>query len=127
MLKYGFKQSQADHTLFVKHFSHGKTTTLIVYVDNIGLTGNDVEEIPRLKEYLAKEFEIKNLGRLKYFLGIEVARSKDGIFICQRKYVLDLLKETRLFGGRPCDTPLEPGYKLSEDQEGAPVDKGRYQ
>lgn len=113
--------------MFVKHSSHGKTTTLIVYVDDIVLTGNDVEEIPQLKEYLAKEFEIKDLGSLKYFLGIEVVRSKDGIFICQRKYVLDLLKETGLLGGRPCDTPLEPGQKLSEDQEGEPMDRGRYQ
>ncbi|XP_028078310.1 uncharacterized protein LOC114280179 [Camellia sinensis] len=94
MLKYGFKQSQADHTLFVKHSSHGKTTAFIVYIDDIVLIGDNVEEISCLKEYLAKEFEIKDLGYLKYFLGIEVARSKDVIFICQRKYVLDLLKET---------------------------------
>lgn len=127
MLTYGFKQSQADHTLFVKHSSHGKTTSLIVYVDDIVLTGDNVEEIPRLKEQLAKEFEIKDLGYLKYFLGIEVARSKDGIFICQRKYVLDLLKEIRMLGGRPCDIPLELGQKLSEDQEGDPMDRGRYQ
>ncbi|GMP69852.1 hypothetical protein CsSME_00028948 [Camellia sinensis var. sinensis] len=127
MLKHGFKQSQADHTLFVKHSLHGKTTALIVYVDDVVLTGNDVKEISHLKEYLAKEFEINNLGYLKYFLDIEVARSKDVIFICQRKYVLDLLKETGMLGGRPCDTPLEPDQKLSEDQEGDPVDRGRYQ
>ncbi|CAL5358524.1 unnamed protein product [Camellia sinensis] len=127
MLRYGFKQSQADHTLFVKHSSHGKTTALIVYVDDIVLTGDDVEEVPRLKEYLANEFEIKDLGKLKYFLGIEVARSKDGIFICQRKYVLDLLKETGMLGSKACDTPLEPGLKLSEDEGGEPVDRGRYQ
>ncbi|KAF5939752.1 hypothetical protein HYC85_024011 [Camellia sinensis] len=127
MLKYGFMQSQANHTLFVRHSPHGMTTALIVYVDDIVQTGDNVEEIPRLKEYLAKEFEIKDLGYLKYFLGIEVARSKYVIFICQRKYVLDLLKETGMLGGRPCDTPLELGQKLSEDQEGDLVDRERYQ
>ncbi|XP_028127083.1 uncharacterized protein LOC114323622 [Camellia sinensis] len=126
MLQYGFKQSQADHTLFLKH-SHGKTTALIVYVDDIVLIGDNVEEVPRLKEYLANEFEIKDLGSLKYFLGIEVAQSKDGIFICQKKYVLDLLKEIGLLGSKACDTSLEPELKLNEDQGGELVDKGRYQ
>ena len=64
---------------------------------------------------------------MKYFLGIEVARSKDGIFICQRKYVLDLLQETGMLGSKACDTPLEPGMKFSEDQGGELVDRGRYQ
>ncbi|GMP41364.1 hypothetical protein CsSME_00011497 [Camellia sinensis var. sinensis] len=100
MLRYGFKQSQADHTLFVKHSLHGQMTTLIVYVDDIVLTGDDVEEVPRLKEYLANEFEIKDIGSLKYFLGIEVIQSKDGIFICQRKFLLDLLKETGMLGSK---------------------------
>ena len=81
MLKYGFKQSHADHILFVKHSSCGKTTALIIYVDETVLTGDDSEEIPLLKKYLASEFEIKDLEILKYFLGIEVARFKDGIFI----------------------------------------------
>ncbi|CAL5350327.1 unnamed protein product [Camellia sinensis] len=127
MFKYGFKQSQADHTLFVKHSSCGKTTALIVYVDDIVLTGNDSGEIPLLKKYLAKEFEIKDLGSLKYFLGIEVARSKDGIFISQRKYVLDLLKETGMLGCKACATPLEPNQKLGDDEGGEVVDKGSYQ
>ena len=68
MLRYEFKQSQADHTLFVKHSLHGKTTSLIIYMDNLVLTRDDVKEIPRLKKYLASEFEIKNLGNLKYFI-----------------------------------------------------------
>ncbi|XP_028096256.1 uncharacterized protein LOC114296180 [Camellia sinensis] len=85
---------------------------------------DDNEEILRLKKYLAIEFEIKNLGNLKYFLGIEVARSKDGIFNCQRKYVLDLLKETGMLGSKACDTLLEPNHKLSDDSGGAIVDRG---
>ncbi|XP_028091623.1 uncharacterized protein LOC114291938 [Camellia sinensis] len=91
------------------------------------LTRDDVEEILLLKKYLASEFEIKHLGNLKYFLGNEVARSKDGIFICHRKYALDLLKETRMLGSKACDIPLEPNLKLCDDSVGAIVDRGSYQ
>ncbi|RVW71211.1 Retrovirus-related Pol polyprotein from transposon TNT 1-94 [Vitis vinifera] len=73
--KYGFQQSNSDHTLFLKH-RQGKLTALIVYVDDMIITGDDSEEIARLQEQLASEFEMKNLGGLKYFLGIEVAKSK---------------------------------------------------
>ena len=58
------------------------------------VTGNDPDEILNLQRHLASEFDMKQLGDLKYFLGIEVARSKHGIFLSQRKYVLDLLTET---------------------------------
>lgn len=59
-----------------------KVTGLIVYVDDIVVTGNDEVEMEQLKSNLTREFKIKDLGSLKYFLGIEVARSKQGIFIC---------------------------------------------
>lgn len=75
MRKYEFQQSNSDHTLFLKH-RVGKITALIVYVDDMIITGDDVEEISRLQEQLSTEFEMKNLGGLKYFLGIEVARSR---------------------------------------------------
>ena len=127
MLKYGFKQSQGDHTLFIKHSTQGKVTALVVYVDDIVLTGDDMGDIHELKTYMAKEFEIKDLGNLKFFLGIEVARSNQGIFISQRKYVLDLLQETGMLGSKACDTPIEANQKLGDDPDGAVVDKGRYQ
>jgi hypothetical protein len=79
----------------------------------------------RLKRNLATEFEIKDLGSLKYFLGMEIARSKKGISVSQRKYVLDLLQETGMSGCRPADTPMDPNLKLWEKGD-IPVDKGRY-
>ena len=91
--KQEFVQSQADHTMFYKKGKEGKITILIVYVDDIVITGNDEQEIGRLKLFLATEFEIKELGELRYFLGIEVARPWKGIFLCQRKYILDMLQE----------------------------------
>uniref|UniRef100_A0A2N9FH39 Integrase catalytic domain-containing protein n=1 Tax=Fagus sylvatica TaxID=28930 RepID=A0A2N9FH39_FAGSY len=105
----------------------GKVTALIVYVDDIVVTGNDIMEMGKLKTYLAKEFEIKDLGTLRYFLGIEVARSKEGIFVSQRKYVLDLLVETGMLACKPIDTPIEQNHRLGEDVDDTPVDRERYQ
>ncbi|KAL9420128.1 hypothetical protein AB3S75_037830 [Citrus x aurantiifolia] len=125
--KEGYSQGQSDHTMFVKHTDGGKMAVLIVYVDDIILTGSDGDEMSRLKKHLASEFEIKDLGPLRYFLGMEVARSRMGISVSQRKYVLDLLEETGMSGCRPSDTPVDPNQKLREVSDGVPVDKGRYQ
>ncbi|KAF5950166.1 hypothetical protein HYC85_012159 [Camellia sinensis] len=113
--------------MFIKHFNDGKIAILIVFVDDIILTGDNVTEMDRLKKSLALEFEIKDLGSLKYFLGMEVARSKMGIVVSQRKYILDLLKETGMSGCRPVDTPIDPNQKLGDTKDGNPVDTTRYQ
>ena len=93
MSKFGYKQSNSDHTLFLKR-RKDRITCLIIYVDDMIITGDDKEEICILKEQLSHEFEMKDLGHLQYFLSIEVLSSKGGIFISQRKYVLDLLAKT---------------------------------
>lgn len=97
-----------------------------MYVDDIILTGYHEEEVVRLKTLLAKEFEIKNLGTLKYFLGIEVARYQKGIFISQWKYILDLLTEIGMMRCKPTTTPMDPTKKLGAETS-ALADKGRYQ
>nr|GEV57694.1 putative reverse transcriptase, RNA-dependent DNA polymerase [Tanacetum cinerariifolium] len=100
MKKYGYKQSNSDHTLFLSHRGD-RVTCLIIYVDDIIITGNDESEIKKLKEGLCTEFEMKDLGNLRYFLGIEVMRSQQGIFICQKKYILDLLAEIGMIDVTP--------------------------
>uniref|UniRef100_A0A2N9EW46 Integrase catalytic domain-containing protein n=1 Tax=Fagus sylvatica TaxID=28930 RepID=A0A2N9EW46_FAGSY len=123
MRKYKYHQSQSDHTLFLKHSNESKITALIMYVDDIVVIGNDTVEMGKLKTYLAKEFEIKDLGTLRYFLGIEVARSKEGIFVSQRKYVLDLLVETGMLACKPIDTPIEQNHRLVSQFMHAPCEK----
>ena len=93
--------------------------------DNI-LTENDKEELQRLKERIAQEFEIKDLSNLKYFLRMEVARSRKAIVVSQRKYVLDLLKETGMLGYKPVDTPMNPYKKIGLEKNSAPIHRGRY-
>ena len=80
---------------------------LIVYVDDIIITGDDQTEIQNLKNRLAAEFEIEDLGQLHYFLGMEAARSKEDLILCQRKYVLYLITETGLLGYKAVETPIE--------------------
>ncbi|RVW27695.1 Retrovirus-related Pol polyprotein from transposon RE1 [Vitis vinifera] len=82
-------------------------------------------EVERLKKVLATEFEVKDLGQMRYFLGMEVARSRKGISISQRKYVLDLLTKTGMLGCKPSDTPIKARKRTESD--GKPVDRERYQ
>jgi hypothetical protein len=100
---------------------------LLVYVDDIVLTDDDTESIRELKKYNGKVFDIKDLGPLKYFLGIEVARSQKGIFISQRKYTLDLLEETGKLGVKPIYSPMELHHHLSPDDGELLEDPGHYQ
>ena len=79
-----------------------------------------------MKNKLEAEFDIKDLGKLKYFLGMEFARSKEGIFINQRKYILDLLTETGITGCKASETPIDPKVKLKAATKEM-VDRERYQ
>ena len=98
------------------HTSDRGKILLIVYVDDIIIIGDDKQGINNLKRYLQNSFRTKDLRKLRYFLDIEVARSKEGISLSQR-YVLDILEETGLLGSKPVETPMDPNVKLYEDQE----------
>ncbi|KAL0641477.1 hypothetical protein Bca4012_103059 [Brassica carinata] len=112
----GFKKSELDHTLFTLTTPSGMIA-LLVYVDDIIITGSDKEGIIATKEFLKSMFEIKDLGEMKYFLGIEICRSKEGLFMSQRKYTLDLLKGTGAYGGKTARMPMEDGYKVPREGE----------
>jgi len=84
-------------------------------MDDVLLIGNDLTEIQRVKDCLLQQFRIKDLGDLKYFLGIEFSRSKAGIYMSQRKYALDTLQDTGLTGARPNKFPMEQYLKLTPD------------
>ncbi|XP_021991784.1 uncharacterized mitochondrial protein AtMg00810-like [Helianthus annuus] len=126
MKECGYHQSNADHTLFLKRRNE-LVTCLIIYVDDMIITGDDIEEIARLKRNLFSKFEMKDLGNIKYFLGIEVLRSKRGIFVYQKKYVLDLLAETGLINCKPADTPMVANHNIHMELNGELADKEWYQ
>ncbi|XP_034214360.1 uncharacterized protein LOC117626648 [Prunus dulcis] len=126
MKNFGYIQSNGKHTLFLKRDGR-RLTALIVYVDGIVVIENDTKEQLKLHKYLSQEFEMEDLGDLKYFLGIEVAKSTTGIFRSQRQYVLDLFIETGMLGCKPADIPIEMNHKLCEDMDQEPTNKELYQ
>ncbi|XP_076923135.1 uncharacterized protein LOC143585177 [Bidens hawaiensis] len=94
-----------------------KTIVLLVYVDDIVLTGNSQSEILKVKEYLKTKFLIKDLGELKYFLGIEIIKSDMGLCLSQRKYCLDLLAEYGMLGCKPVSNPIEQHFIIANMRE----------
>ena len=91
------------------------------------ITGDDKEEIESLKNKLFQEFEMKDLGRRKFFLGIEVLRSNKGIFISQKKYILDLLAETGRLDCKPVKTPMMINHGLQMLEGGELANCMQYQ
>ena len=125
MEEFGMIRSAYDHSVFFKHHQ-GRRIILVVYVDDIIITGDDDIGITKLKQFLQSQFQISDLGRLRYFLGIEVSRSPQGILLSQRKYVLDMLSECGLLGCKPVDSPMLPTGKLLPE-DGSPMkDPERY-
>ena len=118
-----YNQAQSNHTLVYRHRGE-KVTIPIVYVDDIILTRDDRYEMEGIKKKLAVEFEMKDLVTLRYFVGVEVARSKQVISMSQRKPVLDLLNEIGMLGCKPVDTLVDPNLKLREQSNESPVNKG---
>ncbi|RVW95790.1 Retrovirus-related Pol polyprotein from transposon RE2 [Vitis vinifera] len=114
--EFGMLRSTADHSVFYHHNSLGQCIYLVVYVDDIVITGSDQDGIQKLKQHLFTHFQTKDLGKLKYFLGIEIAQSSSGVVLSQRKYALDILEETGMLDCKPVDTPMDPNVKLVPGQ-----------
>lgn len=121
----GFKQSVADHSLFVFKKEEVFIVALI-YVDDVIIAGNDEIKIQEIKGRLDKEFSIKDLGPIKFFLGIEVAHTKKGMVLSQRKYTLDILEDTGMMGCHPSSFPMEQNLKLDKRSNEARVDENQY-
>lgn len=121
LTEIGFKKSRVDHSLYVFQTSKSYVACL-VYVDDVLLVGNDVNKMQETKKHLDKRFSIKDLGKLKYFLGIEVARSPHGFFLSQRKYTLDILKEAQMEHCQPSGFPIEQHCKLHAKDDKPHVD-----
>lgn len=87
---------------------------IMVYVDDIVLARNNLADITKTK-HLSSHFKLKDMGKLKYFLGTEVARSKHGIVLCQRKYALEILEDTGFLRAKPSRFLLEPNVTLTKE------------
>ncbi|KAL5831849.1 hypothetical protein ACOSQ4_017203 [Xanthoceras sorbifolium] len=112
LLKYGFLQFKSDYSLFTR--GNGATfIILLMYVDDIIITSPNLHCISELKTFLHTQFKLKDLGSLKYFLGLEIARSLKGIVLSQRHYTLQLLEDTGYLASEPTVVPMDPKVILS--------------
>ena len=111
---FGMQKSKSNHSIFYKNSSSG-IILLVVYVNDIVITRSDSKGILSFKSFPHNLFHTKDLEMLKYFLGVEVMRSKQGIMLSQRKYVLDLLSKTAKLGAKPCSTPMTPNVQITKE------------
>lgn len=102
----------ADYSLFT-YANGSQRIYVLIYVDDLVLSANSLPLLEKFKDYLSKCCHMKDLGVLKYFLGIEVARSPSGFYLCQRKYAMDIITETGLLGVKPVAFPLYQNHKLA--------------
>ena len=115
----GFTTSRADPSLFIRK-SGNDLVYLLLYVDDIVLTASSSVLLQSTIDSLRREFSLKDLGVLHYFLGVSVTRSRDGMFLSQRQYIEDILARAGMTHCNPCSTPVDTNSKLPAS--GKPVD-----
>jgi len=118
-VSYGYKQYDSNHSFFIKH-GFNTIVVLLVYVDDIVLSDNDMFEIQRITYLLDSASQIKDLGDLRCLLGFEVAKSSIGINLCQRKYALNILSDADMLSSKPVSTPCDYTTKLHQ-HSGSPL------
>ncbi|XP_055822149.1 uncharacterized mitochondrial protein AtMg00810-like [Solanum dulcamara] len=119
-----FTQSQYDYSLFINKSSEG-IAIVLVYVDDMLITGSSLKLIEETKKALQKAFKMKDLGELKYFLRIEFTRSTEGILMHQRKYTLELISGMGMTTAKPASTPMDVNVKLTSKQYDEHVNKSQ--
>ncbi|XP_023909523.2 uncharacterized mitochondrial protein AtMg00810-like [Quercus suber] len=125
LIDLGFVQSKADYLLFTRQ-QGDSFIVLLVYVDDVLIASNDKKGVEEFKVLLDQKFKLKDLGDLKYFLGLEVARTAKGISLCQRKYALEILEDVELLGCKPTKVPMDPTLKLSKHKGDVLHDPSQY-
>lgn len=116
MFSFRFQQSVNDYSLFVRN-KINYVIVLLVYVDDIILTGSNSDELENVRNFLKNQLFIKDLWKLSYFLGIEVIDINNGLCLNQRKYSLELLHEFRMLGCKLIKTPLEENYVANQHND----------
>ncbi|XP_048431496.1 uncharacterized mitochondrial protein AtMg00810-like [Pyrus x bretschneideri] len=111
LLSLGFKSSYVDLSLFMK-FNGQSIVVLLLYVDDIILTGSVESHVQAMISQLTKDFDMTDLGLLHYFLGLQIEYQAQGIFVHQSKYVTYLLQKMNMLHCKSCITPCHPNHKL---------------
>lgn len=122
----GFERCHYGHTLFVKTEKGDKILIVSLYVDNLIFTGNDACMFEKFKNSIKLEFDMTDLGKMKYFLGVEVQQSSESIHMWQRKFAREIVERFGMEKRSYVKNPIVPGSKLTKEGEGAKVDVTLY-
>ncbi|CAJ2647282.1 unnamed protein product [Trifolium pratense] len=120
-----FEKCSHEHTLFVKQVEE-KILIVSLYVDDLIYTGNDDELIRDFKSSMKRNFAMTDLGKMSYFLGVEVTQNDRGIFINQQKYAAEILNRFNMDSCNFVCSPIVPGTKLFKDENGKCVDSTQF-
>ena len=115
LISIGFHMADADHSLYVRENESG-IVVICIYVDDLIVGGDNVATIEHVKTLLKQEFDMKDLGELRYFLGIEIIHTEEGIWLSQRQYALDMLSKYGMADCKPISLPLDQNLKLQADE-----------
>ncbi|XP_041999807.1 uncharacterized protein LOC121749289 [Salvia splendens] len=125
LAKFGLQQSASDHSFFLKN-EDSVFFAVVVYVDDLMAVTNKPEVMKSFKEFLSQFFKFKDLGHPKYFLGLEIARSDQGIMVSQRKYAMALIRDAGLLGCKPSFVHMDPTKRLQQEAGDAMEDSSKY-
>lgn len=126
LLSQGLHKSSADQNLY-SHIANDKVTLLLLYVDDVYITGNNPGHITLLHTAVTREFDISDLGQLSFSLRIEFLFQPSGILFTQRQYIQDMLLEFGLAECRRVATPMLDKHKLEPEMDSPPSDPVLYQ
>nr|GEV08630.1 copia protein [Tanacetum cinerariifolium] len=125
LLENGFQRDKIDPTLFIKK-QKGDILLVQIYVDDIIFGATNKDLCKSFEKLMKDKFQISSMGELTFFLGLQVKKKKDGIFISQDKYVAEILRKFGLTGGKSASTPINTEKPLLKDPDGEDVDVHTY-
>ena len=125
LLALGFVRSKLDHAVY-RRSSKSSFLLVGVYVDDLIISGPDVQDIKMFKSEMKKKFSMSDLGFLSYYLGIEVKQDGNGITLCQSSYAAKILEGAGMRNCNSCETPMECRLKLSKLKSGDPINPTEY-
>jgi hypothetical protein len=120
-----FRKGSADNNLYIK-VSQGNILLIEVYVDDIIFGSDDDRLSHKFAKDMHNEFEMSLLGKLSFFLGLQIRQSNQGIFISQTKYIREILKRFGMEDCKPIITPMQTSYKLRKDDDSKYTDQRKY-
>ena len=123
----GFEKFDCEHTLmFIKTRDKDNVLIVSLYVDDMIFVGNHELMLVDFKNSMKLDFDMTDLGQMRYFLSLEVLHKSNWIFISQKKYALDVLQRFGMDKSNFVHNPIVPGIKITRDEEGVKVDKTYY-